>query len=688
MSSRSVFLLGPGTAGEACARIRSDTEALQVYVVNPGGGSGGDVNLAQYGGVAVGAGNALHVQPGTGAVFVVADGGGSLTVDGTVTANQGGSWLVDVVSVIPGTDPDQLGKASGDLFVAGATGVAFYGIDLTTAQWNPIALNNTRLAINLDDGSGTAQFLSVQRATDTYNAAADGGAVVAARVDTSTPSLATDTWDFLRLTAAGRLKTDVVGTVSITTGTAAGDLGKAEDAVHASGDTGVMALAVRQDSVAALAANGDYIPLSVNATGHLRIEASGSGVTNLGKAAGASYTFGGEVGTAMMTLDQGTLTWQPVLSNGNVLQVGGNVVATAVTPGTGATNLGKAEDAVHATGDVGVMALAVRNDSGAVLAGATGDYIPLTTNSVGALRVFVSSGSIDVSSVVPGVGQSNLGKETESTPYAAGDTGVAMLCVRGSDSVYLPPLLNNSQHLVVSVNDANVSSVIPGTGATNLGKAEDNAHVSGDTGVMMLAVRQDVPAALAGTTGDYAPLSLDALGRVRVIQDGGKITYRASTTAPFSAAAGAAMFFVIAGSSTKTVVVQRIRVSGMRLTTAAYQSIVCERWSTAPTGGTSTALTKIPNDANDAAATANLVQVYTAAPTEGTLVGAIGNVSYTAQSTTVSAAALPSSLEWRFQNSDGKGEVLRGTAQCISLAFDAAPATATTMSIEVEWTEE
>ena len=45
---------------------------------------------------------------------------------------------------------------------------------------------------------------------------------------------------------------------------------KAEDAVHSSGDTGIMALAVRNDDVAALGgADGDYAPLQVNAAGSL-----------------------------------------------------------------------------------------------------------------------------------------------------------------------------------------------------------------------------------------------------------------------------------------------------------------------------------------------------------------------------------------------------------------------------------
>jgi len=67
-----------------------------------------------------------------------------------------------------------------------------------------------------------------------------------------------------------------------------------------------------------------------------------------------------------------------------------------------------------------------------------------------------------------------------------------------------------------NIGDVDVLSVIPGTGATNLGKAEDAAHGAGDTGVMALAVRRDANTSLVGTTNDYAPLQVDALGYLKV----------------------------------------------------------------------------------------------------------------------------------------------------------------------------
>jgi len=54
------------------------------------------------------------------------------------------------------------------------------------------------------------------------------------------------------------------------------------------------------------------------------------------------------------------------------------------------------------------------------------------------------------------------------------------------------------------------------TSALGLLKLEDAVHASGDAGVQILAVRKDVAAALAGTDGDYSPLSVDALGRLRI----------------------------------------------------------------------------------------------------------------------------------------------------------------------------
>lgn len=62
-----------------------------------------------------------------------------------------------------------------------------------------------------------------------------------------------------------------------------------------------------------------------------------------------------------------------------------------ITPGTAASSLGKAEDAAHTSGDVGVFALAVRSDTAASTGGTDGDYSALITDSTGRLHCNVSN---------------------------------------------------------------------------------------------------------------------------------------------------------------------------------------------------------------------------------------------------------------------------------------------------------
>lgn len=61
--------------------------------------------------------------------------------------------------------------------------------------------------------------------------------------------------------------------------------------------------------------------------------------------------------------------------------------------------------------------------------------------------------------------------------------------------------------------EVDVTRIIPGVTATALGKQEDAAHVDGDTGVMMLGVRNHGG---VSADGDYAPLSITSDGNLRV----------------------------------------------------------------------------------------------------------------------------------------------------------------------------
>ncbi len=96
---------------------------------------------------------------------------------------------------------------------------------------------------------------------------------------------------------------------------------------------------------------------------------------------------------------------------------------------------------------------------------------------------------------------------TASAPLRIDPTGTTTQPVSGTVSINPIPAGNNN------IGDVDVASVIPGTGATNLGKAEDAAHTSGDVGVMALAVRDNAPpSAMSNADGDYEPLHVNAEG--------------------------------------------------------------------------------------------------------------------------------------------------------------------------------
>ena len=113
--------------------------------------------------------------------------------------------------------------------------------------------------------------------------------------------------------AGGSLTVDNVGTFavqadSVIPGVGATNLGKAEDAVHSSGDVGIMPLGVRTDAPASTAADGDYSPFLMSEEGALwvenlpsEVEAGNSSVATLG--IGATFT-----GTGVDLLDHQAIT--------------------------------------------------------------------------------------------------------------------------------------------------------------------------------------------------------------------------------------------------------------------------------------------------------------------------------------------------------------------------------------------
>lgn len=179
-----------------------------------------------------------------------------------------------------------------------------------------------------------------------------------------------------------------------------------------------------------------------------------------------------------------------ITSTGGALDVNIASGTVTVTP-EGVHN----EDDAHASGDQGEFALSIRvdditADNSALLAGANGDYQGTFTNASGELYV-KSTDTDNLLTTIDGVLDNILV-----------DTNALVVDLAAIETELL------DQGTTLDSIDASLSG---------LSHAEDAAHVSGDSGVMSLAVRNDTAGSLADTDGDYAPLQVDSVGDLRVV---------------------------------------------------------------------------------------------------------------------------------------------------------------------------
>ncbi len=153
-------------------------------------------------------------------------------------------------------------EATTVLFKVATDEVSYSG---DTAQ---IQLNRL---VHVTGAEGSKSVVELIRLEDAAHTSGDPGMpIFAVRSDTAASTSTTDgDYSCLITDSTGKLHVNVG---AMTPGTAAGNLGKAEDAAHSSGDVGIMALAVRSAAAADRSAgntDGDYEPLGLDASGRL-----------------------------------------------------------------------------------------------------------------------------------------------------------------------------------------------------------------------------------------------------------------------------------------------------------------------------------------------------------------------------------------------------------------------------------
>lgn len=394
---------------------------------------------------------------------------------------------------------------TGDVTIGGACGSGGVSGDVTVINGAGAA------AVNIQDGGNSITVDAVNLDIRDLSSVSD-----------SVSAVQSGAWA-VGVTGPVTIAGDIANiTTSVTPGTAAGNLGKAEDAVSGAGDTGVGCLAVRSDTAASTAANGDYEFIKLDALG--KVWTADCQTEDLAHTTGdrGSYVLAVRADTAAASganndyvsfiVDSVGKLWITGSQLGNGPSTGGtgdgdkglfsmfivqtNPAATAFADGdfSGAyvdakqklwTASCQTEDAVHATGDRGSYTLGVRADTAAA-SGANGDYVSLIMDAVG--KVWTADCQV------------------EDAAHTTGDRGSYVLAVR-SDTA--------------AASGANGDYVSFTTDA--LGKVwcadnqvEDAAAGDGDRGSAILSVRQDTISSSSTTDGDYQFIKSNSLGGVYI----------------------------------------------------------------------------------------------------------------------------------------------------------------------------
>lgn len=222
----------------------------------------------------------------------------------------------------------------------------------------------------------------------------------------------------------------------------------------------------------------------------------------------------------------------------------------------GATNLGKAEDAAHASGDVGVQMLAVRTDSPANRSGADGDYEPLQVSggllwtrsrgmltpngdsmiddTLDALKVVSSPGASELHigqiGGTGGAGNASYTRPADTAPYAANDTV--------SDSTSAPNVLTFT----------GMGRVNAGTGYVV--KARLTTSQTSNTARHRLHLFRAAPTAINDNAGCSAPLATNLANWIGYIDFPAMQTGAGSPDRAFSVADGLRLHFACDAAAT------------------------------------------------------------------------------------------------------------------------------------------
>jgi len=148
--------------------------------------------------------------------------------------------------------------------------------------------------------------------------------------------------------------------------------------------------------------------------------------------------------------------------------------------------------------------------------------IPAGTNAIGSIT------NTSFASTQSGTWTVQPGNTANTTPWLTrpsdGTNSVAIKAASTAAGATDPALV-----VAISPNNSiAINGLIPGVTSTSLGKAEDAAHVDGDTGVLVLGVRNHSTGANAD--GDYSAFSVSGIGDIHTLTRRTRLTATSNFT--------------------------------------------------------------------------------------------------------------------------------------------------------------
>jgi hypothetical protein len=524
-------------------------------------------------------------------------------------------------------------------------------------------------------GTASADVISVQGIAAMTPLKVDGSGV--------TQPVSGTFWQVTQpVSLSGNQAVNLAQVAGATTATGNGTASGAIRVSVASDSTGILALTTGSAQIGHLEANQSSNVAQINGVTPLMGNgASGTGALRVSIANDST-------GILALTTSTAQIGHLEANQSSNVAQING------VTPlmGNGASG-------------TGALRVSIANDSTGILA------LTTSTAQIGHLEANQSSNVAQINGVTPLMGNGASGTGALRVSIANDSTGILALTTSTAQIGHLEanqssniaqingvaPTMGNGaagtgvqRMTLASDSTGNLAtigtSVTPGTSAAHLGKAEDAGHVTGDTGVMSLCVRNDANATIAGTDLDYSPQAVDAAGHTKIVNEPPlKATYVASTGF-YTPPSTPTDCVVVTGSASKTIKILRIELSSIQTATGMNNWFLIKR-SAADTTGTATNETLVPLDSSNAASGAGTVKHYTANP--GALGAAVGNVlARKICSPVITGLAEGSSVIFD-EKMYGQPIVLRGVAEQLALNFGGAAVPAGfSMSVTVWYSEE